>query len=158
MEERNNVIRMANEHAAKYAAAQMDPANPESTVAGKSIGELKLMADILEDIQSNLEPIRDRALDERARLMGYSQCAEAMIKIIADRAASYKRQAIDAARQQHEARQQETLQQQGEAPQQQQEAAPKKPNGLKTRRNRGSKKQEGQSLGDNSVAQQRGSA
>jgi len=156
MEDRNNVVRMANEHAANYAARQTDPANPDSTSAGRGVGELKLMSDILDDIQSNLEPIRDRALDERARLTGYSQCAEAMIKIIADRAAAYKKQAIDLARRQHEERQQE---QASPAPKKKSNGVSKTGNGAskKAPRRKAAKKEE-KSLGDDSVADQRGSA
>lgn len=159
MEDRNNVVRMANEHAANYAARQTDPANPDSTSAGRGVGELKLMADILDDIQSNLEPIRDRALDERARLTGYSQCAEAMIKIIADRAAAYKKQAIDLARRQHEERQQEQAAAAAAPEKKKSNGVSKTSNGAskKASRRKAAKKEE-QSLGDDSVADQRGSA
>jgi len=47
---------------------------------------LKGMADIMYELQLSLEPLRDKALDEKARLTGYAQCAEQMLKIIATRA------------------------------------------------------------------------
>jgi hypothetical protein len=50
----------------------------------KSSETINMLADVFDDLQSALEPIRDKALDERARLVGYAQCAEQMIKIIAD--------------------------------------------------------------------------
>lgn len=50
----------------------------------KSPETIDMLADVFDDLQSALEPIRDKALDERARLVGYAQCAEQMIKIIAD--------------------------------------------------------------------------
>ena len=43
---------------------------------------IKAMSAALFEIQLILEPIRDKALDEKARLTGYAQCAEQMIKII----------------------------------------------------------------------------
>lgn len=54
---------------------------------------IKAMADVLFELQLSLEPIRDKALDEKARLTGYAQCAEQMIKIIATRAEDLKKQA-----------------------------------------------------------------
>lgn len=50
----------------------------------KSPETIEMLADVFDDLQTALEPIRDKALDERARLVGYAQCAEQMIKIIAD--------------------------------------------------------------------------
>lgn len=57
---------------------------------GKSPETIDMLADVFEDLQSALEPIRDKALDERARLVGYAQCAEQMIKIIADQCAGLR--------------------------------------------------------------------
>jgi len=56
----------------------------------KSPEMISMLADVFDDLQSALEPIRDKALDERARLVGYAQCAEQMIKIIADQAAGLR--------------------------------------------------------------------
>lgn len=50
-----------------------------------SLEALQSMADIMYEMQLSLEPIRDKALDEKARLTGYAQCAEQMLKIIATR-------------------------------------------------------------------------
>lgn len=46
------------------------------------INVLKEVSKSLEKLQLDLEPIRDKALDEVARLTGYSQCAEQFIKLI----------------------------------------------------------------------------
>ena len=46
---------------------------------------MKEVAKSLEKLQLELEPIRDKALDEVARLTGYSQCAEQFIKMIVAR-------------------------------------------------------------------------
>lgn len=67
-------------------------------LGGKSIDELRLLSDLLEDVQDQLEPLRDRALDEQARLKGFAQCAEAFINIIANKAASLKKRAVEQAR------------------------------------------------------------
>lgn len=56
----------------------------------KSPELLNTLADIFDDLQTTLEPIRDKALDERSRLIGYAQCAEQMIKIIADHVVKLK--------------------------------------------------------------------
>ena len=48
----------------------------------KTTEELKTMADALEELQLNLEPVRDKALDQKAYYTGYAQCAEQMIKVI----------------------------------------------------------------------------
>jgi soluble cytochrome b562 len=97
MEERNQGIRAAQKQINTQSNQIVE--NDSET---KTVDELKLMAELMEDMQRNLEPLRDKALDEKARLTGYSQCAEAMIKIIADRAVSYQRRAIDLTRQQKE--------------------------------------------------------
>lgn len=60
--------------------------------APESVESLKIMAQVLEKLQLDLEPIRDKALDEVARLTGYSQCAEQMIKIIVGRMAAAQKQ------------------------------------------------------------------
>ena len=52
-------------------------------VSGKeSVEELKTMASALEELQLNLEPVRDKALDQKAFFTGYAQCAEQMLKVI----------------------------------------------------------------------------
>lgn len=56
----------------------------------KSQEMIEMLADVFDDLQTALEPIRDKALDERARLVGYAQCAEQMIKIIADQVAGLR--------------------------------------------------------------------
>lgn len=56
----------------------------------KSPETINMLADVFDDLQNALEPIRDKALDERARLVGYAQCAEQMIKIIADQVAGLR--------------------------------------------------------------------
>lgn len=55
--------------------------------------DLKIMADALEELQLNLEPIRDKALDQRAFYTGYAQCAEQMIKVIVARMEGLRSQA-----------------------------------------------------------------
>ena len=59
----------------------------------KASDELRLMAKTLKELQLSLEPIRDRALDEKARLTGYAQCAEQMISIIVARMADCEKRA-----------------------------------------------------------------
>lgn len=54
--------------------------------------KLESMAEALLEIQKVLEPIRDKALDQKAFFNGYSTCAEGMIKIIVDQAEKYKKQ------------------------------------------------------------------
>jgi chorismate mutase len=54
-------------------------------VEGASIEALNGMADIMHELQLSLEPIRDKALDEKARITGYAQCAEQMLQVIANR-------------------------------------------------------------------------
>jgi hypothetical protein len=53
--------------------------------------ELKLMAKALKEMQLMLEPIRDKVLDEKARLTGYAQCAEQMISIIVAKMVDYEK-------------------------------------------------------------------
>jgi hypothetical protein len=43
---------------------------------------LKAMSKVLEDMQLNIEPIRDKALNQQYIFTGYAQCAEQIIKII----------------------------------------------------------------------------
>jgi hypothetical protein len=50
-------------------------------VEGASIEALNGMADIMHELQLSLEPIRDKALDEKARITGYAQCAEQMLQV-----------------------------------------------------------------------------
>jgi hypothetical protein len=59
----------------------------------KASDELRLMAKTLKELQLSLEPIRDKALDEKARLTGYAQCAEQMISIIVARMADCEKKA-----------------------------------------------------------------
>lgn len=59
----------------------------------KASDELRLMAKTLKELQLALEPIRDKALDEKARLTGYAQCAEQMISIIVARMADCEKKA-----------------------------------------------------------------
>jgi len=51
---------------------------------------MKGVASVLEDLQMNLEPIRDQAMDQRARWTGFVECAEHMLKAIVNRAAALK--------------------------------------------------------------------
>jgi hypothetical protein len=60
----------------------------------KSPETISMLADVFDDLQNALEPIRDKALDERSRLVGYAQCAEQMIKIIADQVAGLRAMAL----------------------------------------------------------------
>jgi len=83
-------------------ATQQQPAR-RVELGGKSVDDLRMLSDILDDIQDQLEPIRDRVLDEKARLTGYAQCAEAFIKIIAARAAGIKKRAVEQAREERAA-------------------------------------------------------
>jgi len=55
--------------------------------------ELRLMAKTLKEMQLMLEPIRDKALDEKARLTGYAQCAEQMISIIIAKMVDFEKKA-----------------------------------------------------------------
>jgi hypothetical protein len=55
-----------------------------------SIKDFETTANALEDLQISLEPIRDKALDQRAYFSGYAQCAEDMIKVIAGRIQSIR--------------------------------------------------------------------
>jgi len=55
--------------------------------------KLKIISDAMFELQLELEPIRDKALDEKARLTGYAQCAEVMLKIIATKAEKLKEEA-----------------------------------------------------------------
>lgn len=54
--------------------------------SNKSPEELKTIAAGLKELQLNLEPIRDKALDQKSFYTGYAQCAETFIKIIVNRA------------------------------------------------------------------------
>lgn len=54
--------------------------------------DLKAMAKAMEELQLNLEPVRDKALDQKAFYTGYAQCAEQMIKVIATRMQHFKNQ------------------------------------------------------------------
>jgi hypothetical protein len=86
---------------------QLTPPQPPSPqrrvkLGGKSSKELKVLSYLLEDIQDQLEPIRDKALDEKMRLIGYCQCAEYFIKIIVDRSESIKQRAIEHAKTERE--------------------------------------------------------
>ena len=56
---------------------------------------MKEVAKSLEKLQLELEPIRDKALDEVARLTGYSQCAEQFIKMIVARMSNLQNQIKD---------------------------------------------------------------
>ena len=47
---------------------------------------LKMIVQGLKDLQSQLEPVRDKALDQKSYYTGYAQCAETFIKIIINRA------------------------------------------------------------------------
>jgi len=124
-EERNRVLKAAQTHIAQKSAQAVDPANQQSTSHSRSVAELRLMSDLMEDMQRNLEPLRDRALDEKARLTGYSQCAEAMIKIIADRAAIYKQQAVELARQQFAQEQEKAEPEDADAEEEEKQEEPK---------------------------------
>lgn len=55
--------------------------------------DLKVMADALEELQLSLEPVRDKALDQKAFYTGYAQCAEQMIKVIVAKMTSLRNQA-----------------------------------------------------------------
>ena len=72
---------------AQQAQQQAQQPQPQRRVQyeGKSVDDLRMLADILDDVQDQLEPVRDKVLDEKARLTGYAQCAEAFLKIIVGR-------------------------------------------------------------------------
>lgn len=55
--------------------------------------EMRVKAKALEELQLTLEPIRDKALDEKARLTGYAQCAEQMIAVIVAKMADLRKKA-----------------------------------------------------------------
>lgn len=61
----------------------------------EEINSLKEVLKSLEKLQLELEPIRDKALDEVARLTGYSQCAEQFIKLIVARMVGIQNQIKD---------------------------------------------------------------
>jgi hypothetical protein len=61
----------------------------------KSPKELVTMAQALKDMQAQLEPVRDKALDQKLFYTGYAQCAENFIKIIVDRANALATQAVE---------------------------------------------------------------
>jgi len=92
--EKNKAIKHALDEMTQQGAAQV-----RSLASGKNMEQLKLMALVLDDMQQVYEPIRDAILDEKARITGWAQCAEQFVKIIADRAASYKHQALAIAKQ-----------------------------------------------------------
>jgi len=123
---------------------QSGRARVRSLASGKDVEQLRLMALVLDDMQQVYEPIRDAILDERARITGWSQCADQFVKIIADRAASYKHQAVTLAKQHAEA----------EAAAQA-ELLSSGNNG--TRKKKSSRKKEVKTGGDDSTSQQRGS-
>ena len=64
-------------------------ANEKKTLAE----EMRMKAKGLEELQLSLEPIRDKALDEKARLTGYAQCAEQMISVIVAKMTDLKKKA-----------------------------------------------------------------
>jgi hypothetical protein len=55
--------------------------------------EQDIIAKALEDMQMSLEPIRDKAMDQRARWTGFVECAELMLKAMANKAAAVKLEA-----------------------------------------------------------------
>ena len=55
--------------------------------------EMRVKVKALEELQLTLEPIRDKALDEKARLTGYAQCAEQMIAVIVAKMADLRKKA-----------------------------------------------------------------
>jgi hypothetical protein len=57
------------------------------------VKKLRTMANALEELQLALEPVRDKALDQKAFYTGYSQCAEQMIKVIVARMNHFREQA-----------------------------------------------------------------
>jgi hypothetical protein len=63
----------------------------------KTPEELNNMANLLFELQLLLEPIKDKAMDEKARMTGYVQCAETMIKIIANKIEELKKLSIEPA-------------------------------------------------------------
>ena len=77
---------------------QQQPKKRRLELGGKSVDDLRMMSDLLDDVQDQLEPIRDRALDEKARLTGFAQCAEAFIKIVAEKAIGLKKRAVEQAK------------------------------------------------------------
>lgn len=81
---------MVQEHA--------DQQEKRTNYDSKGIQDLRMMADLLEDVQDQIEPIRDRALDEKARLTGFAQCAETCCKILANKSAGIRKRAIDMAK------------------------------------------------------------
>lgn len=54
---------------------------------------MKEVASVLEDLHMNLEPMRDQAMDQRARWTGFVECAEHMLKVIVNRASALKQMA-----------------------------------------------------------------
>jgi len=55
---------------------------------------MRNMADGLQELQLQLEPVRDKALDQKAFYTGYAQCAEQMIKVIVGRMNALREQAV----------------------------------------------------------------
>lgn len=93
------VQRLQAAQAQQAQPQQQAPQTPRRVELGsKSVEELRLLSELLEDVQDQLEPLRDRALDEKARLTGFAQCAEAFINIIAGKAAGLKKRAVEQAR------------------------------------------------------------
>lgn len=116
-------------------------------LGGKSVAELRMLSDLLDDVQDQLEPLRDKALDEKARLTGFAQCAEAFIQIVTNKAAAMKKRAVEQSKM--ECGQEEDKEEKfGKSSEKQQ--PPKK------RRSRKSAK-EAESGGDDSVEKRRGS-
>lgn len=54
---------------------------------------LREIAETLLKLQTDIEPIKERARDEKNRMLGFSQCAEQIITIIAARASDLANQA-----------------------------------------------------------------
>lgn len=52
--------------------------------------EQDVIAKAIEDMQMSLEPIRDKAMDQRARWTGFVECAEIMLKAMANKAAAVR--------------------------------------------------------------------
>lgn len=57
--------------------------------------ELRTIAKGLQKLQLDLEPIRDKALDQKSFYTGYAQCAEMFLKIIVNRANGLQQQASE---------------------------------------------------------------
>ena len=127
---------------------QAQQAQPQRRVQyeGKSVDDLRMLADILDDVQDQLEPVRDKVLDEKARLTGYAQCAEAFLKIIVGRSAGIKKRAVEQARTEREVA--------AKAKQEQETAAKPKPKSASKKK---PVKEEAKPGGHDSVEKRRGS-